>query len=129
MYDTPTGNWKRTSSPLCDQLITVSEVTKVYNPDKIPVHAVNGVSLTVEKGEFIAVIGPSGSGKSTLLNMIGGLDQPTSGEVVIGGHRLSELSDKQLRNIAFLRYQNLGLSKELVGSAVTALNKNTYNTQ
>ncbi|NNF36680.1 MAG: ABC transporter ATP-binding protein [Saprospiraceae bacterium] len=77
-------------------VITVSEVTKVYNPDKIPVYAVNGVSITVEKGEFIAVIGPSGSGKSTLLNMIGGLDEPTSGEVVIGGHRLSELSEKQL---------------------------------
>ncbi len=77
-------------------VITVSEVTKVYNPDKIPVKAVNGVSLSVEKGEFIAVIGPSGSGKSTLLNMIGGLDQPTEGEVIIGGHRLSEMSEKEL---------------------------------
>ena len=77
-------------------VISVSEITKVYNPDKIPVNAVNGVNLSVEKGEFIAVIGPSGSGKSTLLNMIGGLDRPTSGEVVIGGHRLNDLSEKEL---------------------------------
>ena len=77
-------------------VITVSELTKVYNPDQIPVKAVNGVSLSVEKGEFIAVIGPSGSGKSTLLNMIGGLDRPTNGEVVIAGQKLNEMSEKEL---------------------------------
>ena len=77
-------------------VITTKDVTKVYNPDKIPVQAVNGVSFTVEKGEFIAVIGPSGSGKSTLLNIIGGLDQPTSGEVIVGGHDLGEMSEKKL---------------------------------
>ena len=59
-------------------VIIAENITKVYNPNKIPVHAVNGVSLTVNKGEFVAVIGPSGSGKSTLLNIIGGLDQPTT---------------------------------------------------
>ena len=77
-------------------VITVTDVTKIYNPDKIPVKAVNGVSFTVEKGEFIAVIGPSGSGKSTLLNMVGGLDRPTSGEVEVGGHKLNDMSEKEL---------------------------------
>ena len=77
-------------------VIEVKNITKVYNPTKIPIHAVNGVSLSVEKGEFIAVIGPSGSGKSTLLNIIGGLDQPTSGEVKVGGHELGEMTARQL---------------------------------
>lgn len=77
-------------------VISTKNITKVYNPKKIPVRAVNGVSLTVDKGEFIAVIGPSGSGKSTLLNIIGGLDQPTSGEVMVGGHDLSDMSSKEL---------------------------------
>lgn len=77
-------------------VISTKNITKVYNPKKIPVHAVNGVSLSVEKGEFVAVIGPSGSGKSTLLNIIGGLDQPTSGEVMVGGHDLSDMSEREL---------------------------------
>ena len=90
-------------------VITVSEVTKVYNPDKIPVKAVNGVSFTVKKGEFIAVIGPSGSGKSTLLNMVGGLDRPTSGEVEVGGHKLNDMSEKELikRNNRPRKYETL----------------------
>lgn len=77
-------------------VIITKNITKVYNPDKIPVHAVNGVTLEVEKGEFVAVIGPSGSGKSTLLNIIGGLDQPTEGEVFVGGHNLGNMSEKKL---------------------------------
>ena len=77
-------------------VIIAENITKVYNPNKIPVHAVNGVSLTVNKGEFVAVIGPSGSGKSTLLNIIGGLDQPTTGEVIVGGHDLNDMSAKEL---------------------------------
>ena len=77
-------------------VIIAENITKVYNPNKIPVHAVNGVSLTVDKGEFVAVIGPSGSGKSTLLNIIGGLDQPTTGEVIVGGHDLNDMSSKEL---------------------------------
>jgi putative ABC transport system ATP-binding protein len=77
-------------------VISTKNITKVYNPKKIPVNAVNGVSLSVEKGEFVAVIGPSGSGKSTLLNIIGGLDQPTSGEVMVGGHDLSDMSEREL---------------------------------
>lgn len=82
-------------------VITTQNITKIYNPDKIPVKAVQGVSLSIQEGEFVAVIGPSGSGKSTLLNIIGGLDRPTSGEVSVGGHNLNGLSEKEL--ISFRR--------------------------
>ncbi len=71
-------------------------ITKIYNPEKIPVHALNGVDLEIEEGEFTAIVGPSGSGKTTLLNIIGGLDRPTQGYVEIGGQDISQLSDNQL---------------------------------
>lgn len=77
-------------------VIHVKGVSKVYNPDKIPVTALQGVSLTIEAGEFTAIVGPSGSGKTTLLNVIGGLDRPTSGHVAVGGHDITELSDNEL---------------------------------
>ena len=73
-------------------------LTKVYNPDKVPVHALNGVDLTIEKGEFTAIVGPSGSGKTTLLNIIGGLDTPTDGKTIIQQTELSSLSDRELVN-------------------------------
>jgi putative ABC transport system ATP-binding protein len=66
-------------------IITTKGVTKVYNPDRIPVHALNGVDLVIEPGEFTAIVGPSCSGKTTLLNIIGGLDRPTKGEVTVDG--------------------------------------------
>lgn len=77
------------------------------------VRALDGVNLTVETGEFVAVVGQSGSGKSTLLHMLGGLDQPTSGYVVVEGHELNGMSDEQLtifrrRNIGFV-FQNYNL--------------------
>lgn len=77
-------------------VIKTQGVTKVYNPDKIPVHALNGVDINIEEGEFTAIVGPSGSGKTTLLNIIGGLDRPSDGEVFVGGQDISELSDNQL---------------------------------
>lgn len=77
-------------------IITVQGVTKVYNPDKIPVHALRGVDLTIQKGEFTAIVGPSGSGKTTLLNIIGGLDYPTTGTITVGGQDISRLSDSQM---------------------------------
>jgi len=77
-------------------VITTRGITKTYNPDTIPVHALNGVDLDIEKGEFTAIVGPSGSGKTTLLNIIGGLDRPGEGEVVVGGQPIEELSDNQL---------------------------------
>ena len=77
-------------------VISLRNVTKVYNPEGIAVKAVNRVSLTFEAGEFTAIVGASGSGKTTLLNMIGGIDQPTSGEVIVQGQPIHSLSDRQL---------------------------------
>ncbi|MEN9840046.1 MAG: transporter ATP-binding protein YxdL [Bacteroidota bacterium] len=75
-------------------LRTIS-VSKLYNHDKVPVQALNGVSLTVEKGEFTAIVGPSGSGKTTLLNILGGLDEPTSGNVLIRDTDLFSLKENE----------------------------------
>lgn len=78
------------------QVIQTSNIHKVYNPNKIPVHALNGVDLSIERGEFTAIVGPSGSGKTTLLNIIGGLDHPSEGSVTIDGTDISQLNDNQL---------------------------------
>lgn len=78
------------------KVIITKGITKVYNPDKVPVNALRGVDLEIEEGEFTAIVGPSGSGKSTLLNIIGGLDRPTEGYVEVGGHKILELSDNEL---------------------------------
>ena len=86
-------------------VIVAKDIKKIYNPDTIPVHALNGVDITIEKGEFTAIVGPSGSGKTTLLNIIGGLDNPTSGYIEVGGQDISKLSDNQL--IEF-RKNNIG---------------------
>jgi len=88
-------------------LINISDIVKTYNHTSVPVHALNGVTLSVEKGEFTAIVGPSGSGKTTLLNIIGGLDQPTSGSVVIDDVDISsmkkdELIDFRLWHIGFV---------------------------
>ena len=77
-------------------VIETHRLEKVYNPDKIPVHAINNVSLNVEAGEFTALVGPSGCGKTTLLNMIGGLDQPTSGNVAVDQQQIHEMKESQL---------------------------------
>lgn len=87
------------------QVITTKGIEKIYNPDKIPVPALNGVDLVIEAGEFTAIVGPSGSGKTTLLNIIGGLDRPTAGKVVVGGQDISELSDNKLIDF---RKDNIG---------------------
>ncbi|WP_026473699.1 ABC transporter ATP-binding protein [Alkaliflexus imshenetskii] len=89
------------------KVIRTENLTKVYNHTVVPVHALGGVDLEVEKGEFTAIIGPSGSGKTTLLNMIGGLDHPTSGRVFVGDTEMtalkeSKLIDFRLRNIGFV---------------------------
>jgi len=75
--------------------VQLSDVTRVYEQGQIQVHALRGLSLTIEKGEFTAVCGPSGSGKTTMLNLVGALDRPTSGSVVLDGEDLSTLSRKQ----------------------------------
>jgi len=78
------------------KVVEINDVHKVYHDTEVPVKAVNGVTLTFDKGDFAVIVGPSGSGKTTLLNLIGGLDQPTAGEIHIAGHRLSELRPSQL---------------------------------
>ncbi|MDP4602235.1 MAG: ABC transporter ATP-binding protein [Schleiferiaceae bacterium] len=77
-------------------LITLSNLTKVYTETASDVVAVDSVQLTLEAGEFAALVGPSGCGKTTLLNLIGGLDRPTAGSVVVSGTDLSTLSDADL---------------------------------
>lgn len=88
-------------------VIETINLTKIYNPDTVPVHAVNGISLTIEKGEFTAIVGPSGCGKTSLLNLIGGLDSATSGTVKVAGVTLnglseSKLTDFRLKHIGFV---------------------------
>jgi putative ABC transport system ATP-binding protein len=86
-------------------VIVTKELHKVYTETKIPVNALNGVSITFDEGEFTAIVGPSGSGKTTLLNMIGGLDTPTSGEVHINGTNVTGMSAKKLIDF---RLHNIG---------------------
>ena len=94
-------------------ILVTKDLCKTYGVGGNAVHALNHVSLTVQEGEFISIVGTSGSGKSTLLNLVGGLDKPTSGEVWVRGHDLGQLSDEQLtifrrRNIGFV-FQNFNL--------------------
>lgn len=94
-------------------VIDAHNISKVYNPDTIPVYAVNNVHLHLEEGEFTALVGPSGSGKTTVLNMIGGLDKPTEGNIYINEVDItkispSELIDFRLYNIGFV-FQSFNL--------------------
>ena len=89
------------------KVLEIKNVHKIYNTTEIKVHAVNGISLDFEEGEFAAIVGPSGSGKTTLLNMIGGLDTLTDGQIIIDNTDLSTLKPSQLidfrmRNIGFV---------------------------
>ena len=105
-------------------IIDAHNVSKTYNPKTVPVKAVQNVHLHIEEGEFVALVGPSGSGKSTLLNMIGGLDEPTTGNVIIDDVEITSLPenkliDFRLHNIGFV-FQSFNLipvltAKENVG--------------
>ncbi len=86
-------------------IIQITNLYKIYDDIKVPVHALNGVDLNIEEGEFTAIVGPSGSGKTTLLNLIGGLDKPTKGEVVINGTGVNTLSSRKLIDF---RLHNIG---------------------
>ncbi len=89
------------------KILEIKDVRKIYNESEVQVKAVDGVTLDFQEAEFAAIVGPSGSGKTTLLNLIGGLDNPTSGEIIIDGTNLSKLKssdliDFRLRNIGFV---------------------------
>lgn len=99
------------------QLLEVKNLSKTYGQGEAAVHALRGATFTVHKGEFVAVVGESGSGKSTLLNLIGGLDTPTEGKVLIDGKDIFAMKDRSLtvfrrRNIGFV-FQSFNLIPEL----------------
>ena len=117
-------------------ILVTKDLTKHYGAHPNLIRALDGVDIEVEKGEFIAVVGQSGSGKSTLLHMLGGLDIPTSGTVIVGDHDLSTMEDEELtifrrRNVGFVFqgynlvpilnvYENIVLPIELDGNKVDA---------
>jgi len=84
---------------LAAPVVETVELQKTYMLGKVPVNALRGLNLKVEKGDFLTILGPSGSGKSTLLNMIGALDKPTEGKVLINGVDVSTLNDNQLADL------------------------------
>jgi len=88
-----------------DVVIKGKNLHKVYNETKIPVKALNGVDLEIKEGEFTAIVGPSGCGKTTLLNIIGGLDFPTEGKVLIAGENIAHMKDGELIDF---RMNNIG---------------------
>ena len=99
------------------KILEVQDLCKAYGKGEAGVQALDHVSFSVEKGEFIAIVGESGSGKSTLLNVVGALDNPTSGKVLIGGKDLFSMPEKRLtvfrrRNIGFI-FQSFNLIPEL----------------
>lgn len=115
-------------------ILEAENVSKIYGSGESEVRALDGVSVTVGEGEFVAIVGTSGSGKSTLLNMLGGLDRPTSGRVRVSGKEIFLMKDEQLtifrrRNIGFVFqnynlvpvlnvYENIVLPVELDGSGL-----------
>jgi putative ABC transport system ATP-binding protein len=115
-------------------VLKTHDLKKYYGQEPNLVRALDGVDIEVKQGEFVAVVGQSGSGKSTLLHMLGGLDKPTDGVVIVGGHDISKMTDEQLtifrrRNVGFVFqsynlvpilnvYENIVLPIELDGNTI-----------
>ena len=95
----------RKERKIMSALVEIQDISKIYNPGENEVRALDHISLTIQKGEFVAIIGQSGSGKSTLMNMIGCLDVPTEGTYILNGQNVSKLSDNELSDI---RNQEIG---------------------
>ncbi len=89
----------RTAAPPTDDIVVMDAIRKVYDAVTVKVEALKGVSFTIRRGEFVAIVGPSGSGKSTLMNLIGCLDTPTSGVYRLGGEVVAGLSRDQLADV------------------------------
>ena len=116
------------------EILQANNLKKIYGSGENAVHALDGVNLSVEKGEFVAIVGTSGSGKSTLLHMLGGLDRPTDGKVIVDGKDISSLKDEALtifrrRKIGFVFqaynlvpvlnvYENIVMPIELDGAKI-----------
>jgi len=84
---------------MSEYVIEIDSLTKIYKSGKTEFKALNNVTLHIRKGDFVAIMGPSGSGKSTLMNIIGCLDRPTTGRIMLGGENISTLSDNELAEI------------------------------
>ncbi len=124
-------------------IITTKNAIKIYNPDTVPVKAVDDITLSFEKGEFSAIIGPSGCGKTTFLNLIGGLEQPTSGEITVNGQRIDQMKSKELtafrlHNIGFVfqaynlipvmsAYENIAFIMELLSKPQNEIKERVMN--
>lgn len=116
------------------EILKAENLKKYYDESTVPVKALDGVDITIDQGEFVAIVGTSGSGKSTLLNMLGGLDRPTSGSVTVDGKKIFDLKDEELtifrrRKIGFVFqafnlvpvlnvYENIVLPIQLDGNTV-----------
>ena len=114
-------------------IVEFKDVVRTYGEGEALQYAVNHVNFTIEEGEFVVILGQSGAGKSTVLNMLGGMDQPTEGEVMIDGEKVSSMNDKQLSDfradkIGFIfqfynllpsltAYENVALTKSIVKNA------------
>ena len=93
------ANISREVAPTNGWVIQAENLTKVYKMGEVEVHALNGLSLKIARGEIVSIMGPSGSGKSTLMNIIGCLDRPSSGEYILDGEPVARLSNDQLATI------------------------------
>ena len=115
------------------QLIELKKLEKTFKQGSTPINACNDISMKIKKGEFVVVVGPSGSGKSTLLQLIGGLDKPTSGEIIIDGHNITKINESKLTqfrlsNIGFI-FQNYNLIPTLTAeqNVESAISKRSRN--